>query len=94
MISKCIQHITKENLLLMKDQNLKNKIYKYMTSISKNVQIDILANIVNEYNNTYHSKIKMKLVHLNSSTWIDFSKGNSGKDPKFEVADHVRISKY
>ena len=37
---------------------LKNKIYKYMTSISKNVYIDKLYNIVNEYNNTYHRTIK------------------------------------
>ena len=37
----------------------KNKIYKYMTSISKNVYIDKLDDIVNQYNNTYHSTIKM-----------------------------------
>ena len=41
---------------------LKTKIYKYMTSVSKNVYIDKLDNIVNEYNNTYHRTIKMKLV--------------------------------
>ena len=33
-------------------RTLKNKIYKYMTSISKNVYIDKLDDIVNEYNNT------------------------------------------
>ena len=41
---------------------LKNKIYKYMTSVSKNVNIDKLDDIVNKYNNTYHSTIKMKPV--------------------------------
>ena len=41
---------------------LKNKIYKYMTSISKNVYIDKLDDIVNKYSNTYHSTIKMKPV--------------------------------
>ena len=46
---------------------LKNKIYKYMTSISKNVFIDKLADIVNEYNNTYHSTIKMKPGDVKSS---------------------------
>ena len=33
---------------------LKNKIQKYITSISKNVYIDKLDDIVSEYNNTYH----------------------------------------
>ena len=43
-------------------RTLKNKIYKYMTSISKNVCIDKLDDIVNKYNNTYHRAIKMKLT--------------------------------
>ena len=41
-------------------RTLKNKIYKYMTSISKNEYIDKLDDIVNKYNNTYHSVIKCK----------------------------------
>ena len=47
---------------------LKNKIYKYMTSISKNVYIDKLDDIVNKYNNTYHNTIKMKHDGVKSST--------------------------
>ena len=43
---------------------LKNKIYKYMTSVSKNVCIDKLDDIVNKHNNTYHSTIKMKPVDI------------------------------
>ena len=43
---------------------LKSKIYKYMTSISKNVYIDKLDDIVDEYNNTYHATIKMNLMML------------------------------
>ena len=43
-------------------RTLKTKIYKYMTSISKNVYIDKLDDIVNEYNNTYHITIKMKAI--------------------------------
>ena len=43
-------------------RTLKNKIYKYMTSISKNVYIDKLDDIVNEYNTTYHRTIKMKPI--------------------------------
>ena len=41
-------------------RTLMSKIYKYATSISKDVYIDKLDDIVNEYNNTYHSTIKMK----------------------------------
>ena len=41
-------------------RNLKTKIYKYMTSVSKNVYINRLDDIVNEYNNTYHRTMKMK----------------------------------
>ena len=43
---------------------LKNKIYKYLTSISKNVYIDKLDNIINKYSNTYHSTIKMKPIDV------------------------------
>ena len=45
-------------------KTLKNKIYKYMTSISKNVYIDKLEDIVDEYNNTYHKTIKDNLLIL------------------------------
>ena len=65
-----------------------------MTSISKNVCIDILNDIVNEYNNTYHRKIKMKPVDVKDNAYIDFGQTVSDKDPKFKVDDHVRISKY
>ena len=57
-------------------KTLKNKIYKYMTSVSKNVYLDKLDEIVNKYNNTYHSTIKMKPVDVKSSTYIDFNKEN------------------
>ena len=43
-------------------QNLQNKMYKYLTSISKNVYINKLDNIVNKHNNTYHKTIKMKPI--------------------------------
>ena len=74
-------------------RTLKNKIYKYMTSISKNVYIDKLDNIVDEYNNTYHTTIKMKPIDVKDNTYINTSKEINNKDPKFNVGDHVRISK-
>ena len=43
-----------------------------MTSTSKNLYIDKLADIVNEYNNTYHRTIKMECVDVKSSTFFDF----------------------
>ena len=73
---------------------LKAKIYKYVTSISKNVYIDKLDDIVNEYNNTYHRTIEMKPVDVKGNTYIDSSKEVSDKDPKFKAGDHVRTSKY
>ena len=73
---------------------LKSKIYKYMTSISKNLYIDKLDDIENEYNNTYHKTIKMKPADVNNKTYIDSNKEVYDKDLKFDVGDHVRISKY
>ena len=76
-------------------RTLKTKIYKYMTSISKDVYIDKLDDIVNEYNNTYHRTIKMKPVDIKGNTYIDSMELRSNdKDPKFKVGDHLRISKY
>ena len=73
-------------------RTLKNKIDKFMISLSKNVYIDKLDEIVNIYNNTYHSLIKMKPVHVKSSTYIDFDIENNKEEPKFEVGDNVRIT--
>ena len=75
-------------------RTLKSKIYKYMTSISKNVYIDKLDDIVNKYNNTYHTTIKMKHIDVKDNTYINTSKKINNKDPKFKVGDCVRISKY
>ena len=75
-------------------RTLKSKIYKYMTSISKKVYIDKLDDIVNEYNNTYHTTIKMKPTDVKDNTYINTDKETNDKDPKFKVGDRVRISKY
>ena len=78
-------------------RTLKINIYKYMTSVSKNVYIDYidkLDDIVNKYNNTYHKTIKMKPANINPSIYIDLNKAVNDKDPKFKIGDIVRISKY
>ena len=65
-----------------------------MTSILKNVYVDKLGDIVNEYNNAYHRTIKMKPTDVKDITYIDFGKEVNDNDPKFKVGDRVRISKY
>ena len=75
-------------------RTLKSKIYKDMTSVSKNVYIDKLNDIVDEYNNTYHTTIKKKPIDVKDNTYINIAKEINNKDPKFKVCDRVRISKY
>ena len=65
-----------------------------MASISKNVYINKLDDIVSEYNNTYHRTIKAKPVDVKDNTYIDFKREVNDKDPKFKVSNHVNISKY
>ena len=61
-------------------RTLKTKIYKYMTSVSKNLYIEKLDDIVGEYNNTYHRTIKMKPIDVKDNTYIDFKKEVNDKD--------------
>ena len=75
-------------------RTLKSKIYKYMTSTSKNVYIDKLNDIVNEYNNTYHRKLKWNLLRLKIIHILILVKKVNEKDPKFKIGDHFEISKY
>ena len=81
---KCIQHI----------RTLKNKIFKHMTAVSKNVYFNVLDDIVNEYNNTVYRIMKMKLTDVTSDSYAEYNEDSNEKDPKFKVGDHVRISKY
>ena len=75
-------------------RTIKNKIYKYMTSITKNVYLDKLDDVVHKYNNKKQKTIKMKPIDVKDNTYIDFGKEVNVNDPKFKVGDHVRISKY
>ena len=75
-------------------RTLKNNVYKHMTAISKNVYFNVLNNIVDKYNNTYHKTIKMKLIDVKSDSFAEYNEESNEKDPKFKVNDHVRISKY
>ena len=64
-----------------------------MQDLSKIAYIDKLDDIVIEYNNAYLRTIMMKPTDVKSGTYIDTGAENNRKDPKFEVRDHVRISK-
>ena len=56
--------------------------------------IDKLDDIVKEYNNKYHTSIKMKPADVKDNTYINVKKETNDKSPRFKVGDHVRISKY
>ena len=75
-------------------RKMKNKIFKYMTAISKDVYFDVIDDTVNKYNNTVHRTIKVKPVDVKDNTYIDSKKELNDKDPKFKVGDYVRISKH
>ena len=71
----------------------KNKVFKHMTAISKNVYFDALDYIVNKYNNAVQRIITMKPIDVTSDSYAEYNEDSHEKDPKFKVVDHVRISK-
>ena len=75
-------------------RTLKNKIYKHMAVTSKNVYFDVLNDIVDEYNNTYHKTSKLRPIDAKSDSFAEYNEESNEKDPKFKVNDHVKIPKY
>ena len=73
-------------------RTLKNKIFKHVTAISKNVNFNVLNDIVKKYNNTIHRTIKMNDV--TNDSYAEYNEHFNKKDPKFEVGDHARICKH
>ena len=73
---------------------LKNKIYKHMTAVSKNVCTNKLDETVDKYNKTHHRTINMKPADLQSATYTKYCAEYNNKDPEFKVGDRVEISKY
>ena len=65
-----------------------------MTAISRNIYTDKLDDIVNKYYNMYHRTIKSNTVDVKNNTTINIDKEVNDKKPKFQVGDHVRISKH
>ena len=75
-------------------RTLKNKLYKHMTGTGKNVYYDVLDDVVNKYNNTKHSTIKMKPIDLGDKNKRVYIDEHNEKDGRFKVGDRVRISRY
>ena len=74
-------------------KTLKNKIYKHMTAIGENVYFNDLDDIVDKYNNTANSSIKMKPKDVTDIKYVEHSEETNQKCPKFKKGDNVRISK-
>ena len=92
MTWKCNQRIIKGKSVVDErfTRTLKTKYINIW--LQYQVYIDKLYNMVNKYNNTYHSTIKMKPVDVKFRTYIDFGIENNEKNPKFKVGDHKKIS--
>ena len=75
-------------------KTLKNKVYKHMNYIGKNVYFNVLDDIVRKYNSTVHISIKIKPKNVTDDSFIEYNEESNKKDPKFKVGDNVRISKY
>ena len=75
-------------------KTLMNKIFKHMTTILKNVYVDVLNDIVKRYNNTVHKTIKMKPIEVTNDSYAEYNEDFNKKGTKFKVNDHVKISKY
>ena len=71
---------------------LKNKIFKHMAAVSKNVYFDVLDNIVNKYNKAVQKSIKMRPLEVTSDSYAEYNEHSNEKDPKCKVGYHAKIS--
>ena len=75
-------------------RTLKNKIFKHMTVVSKNVYFTVLDDIVDKYNNTFQKTIKMKPIDVTSDSYAEYDEDSNETKPEFKVGDRIRIWKY
>ena len=73
---------------------MKNKIYKHMTAVSKNVYFHVVDHIVDKYNISFHRTIETKPIDVKSNSYAEYNMNSGEKSSKFKVGVHVRISKY
>ena len=71
---------------------LKNKTFKHMTAVSKNVYFDVLDDIVDKYNNTVHGTIRTNSNDVTADSYTKYNEDYNVTEPKFKFGDHVRIS--
>ena len=60
-------------------RTLKNRIFKHMTAVSKNIYFDALHDIVNKYNNMVHRTIKMKPINVTSDSYAEYNEDSNKK---------------
>ena len=65
-----------------------------MTTVSKKFYFDVLDNIVNKHNSTYHRVIKIKPADVKPDSYAEYNVDSNEKNPKFQADDHVRFSKF
>ena len=70
-------------------RTLKNKLYKHMTATGKSVYYDVLGDVVNKYNNTKHSTIKMKPIDVGNNNKRVYIDEHNEKDSRFKVGDKL-----
>ena len=82
------------------NRTMKEKMFKYFSANSTRKYIDVLDALVEQYNNKYHSSIKMtpakaSLKENESKAWQNLYPASDGhpSTPKFAVGDRVRITK-
>ena len=72
-------------------RTLKNRIFKHMTAVSKNVYFYVLYDVGNKYNNAVHKTMKIKPVELASHSYAKYKEDSNVTKPKFKVGDHDKI---
>ena len=75
-------------------RTLKNKLYKHMTATGKNIYYNVLDDVVNKYNNTKHSTIKMKPIDVGNNNKRVYIDKHNEKDSRFKLGDRVKIFKF
>ena len=75
-------------------RTLKNKLYKHMTATGKNVYYNVLDDVVNKYNNTKYSTIKMKPIDVRDNNKRVYIDEHNEKDSKFKVGEYLDIKIY
>ena len=72
----------------------KSAVAKRYVKTLKNVYYNVLNDIVETYNNTFHSSIKMKPINVENDSFAEYNEESNEKDSKFKISDHVRVSKF